>query len=211
MPPIFNIEQPPCQILGWFLRSNGYSVMASFLQMQLLGFQEKSTKLTVFAPADEVIKNRLGSFSECSPSIFHRYVLPCRLLWGDLVNMEDGTVLRTYLEGFTINVTGSPGILELNDVPVIYPDMYFSDWLVVHGVRGILEAPGPPAEQEEQTESLQIDPGEDYPYQEPPQTEPVADFTQAEVQGKSPSSSGNSFEDNPTGHVHFSTFNFISS
>jgi hypothetical protein len=48
--------------------------------------------------------------------------------------MNDGMVLRNYLEGFTINVTGSPGILKLNDVPVIYPDMYFSDWLVVHGV-----------------------------------------------------------------------------
>jgi hypothetical protein len=46
-----------------------YSVMASFLQMQLLGFQEKSTMLTVFAPTDEVIKNRLGSFSEYSRSV----------------------------------------------------------------------------------------------------------------------------------------------
>jgi hypothetical protein len=61
------------------------------------------------------------------PSIFHRHVVPCRFLWADQVNMNDGTVLRNYLEGFTINVTSSPGILRLNDVPVIYPNMYFSD------------------------------------------------------------------------------------
>jgi hypothetical protein len=119
--------------------------------------------------------------------------------------MNDGTVLRNYLEGFTINVTGSPGILKLNDVPVIYPDMYFNDWLVVHGVRDIIEAPRPTAEQ---TEPLQTDQGEDYPYQEPLQTKPMADYTheapvKTEVQWKFSSSSGNSFEENATRHNFF--------
>lgn len=102
--------------------------------------------------------------------------------------MNDGTVLRNYLEGFTINVTGSPGILKLSDVPVIYPDMYFIDWLVVHGVRDIIEAPRPIAEQ---TEPLQTEPMADYSHEAPVQTE---------VQWKFSSSSGNSFEENATGH-----------
>ncbi|KAL4612506.1 hypothetical protein ACB092_08G204600 [Castanea dentata] len=135
------------------MRTSGCSIMASFLDIQFLGSQEKAPMLTVFAPADEVIKGHYGSFSEYLSSFFRRHVVPCRLSWGDLVNLEDGTLLRTYSEGFTVNVTRSLGMLLLNDVPVIYPDMYFSDWLVVHGVVDVFEPPmetvqepGPPAE-----------------------------------------------------------------
>nr|XP_023913943.1 putative fasciclin-like arabinogalactan protein 20 [Quercus suber] len=135
------------------MRTNGCSIMASFLDIQFLGSQEKAPMLTVFAPANEVIEGHYGSFSEYVSSFFHRHVVPCRLSWGDLVNLEDGTLLRTYSEGFTINVTRSLGMLLLNDVPVIYPDMYFSNWLVVHGVVDVFEPPmvtvqetGPPAE-----------------------------------------------------------------
>ncbi|KAE8022818.1 hypothetical protein FH972_008587 [Carpinus fangiana] len=141
----------------------------------LLGFQGKSTMLTVVAPTDEVIKNRLGSFSEYSRSV---------------------------------DLSPACCALQLS----ILTCMYFSDWLVVHGVRDIIEAPRPTAEQ---TEPLQTDQGEDYPYQEPLQTEPMADYTheapvKTEVQWKFSSSSGNGFEENATGH-NFSTFNFITS
>jgi len=106
------------------LRSSGYSVMVEFLDVQVPENKER-TMMTVFAPVDEAMLNRIGNFSEYS-SIFLRHIVPCRLLWNDLVKFDDGTALVTYL---------------LNGVPVFYPNMYISDWLVVHGLRKVLELP----------------------------------------------------------------------
>ena len=119
------------------LRSRGYFVMASFLDLQLLGFRD-GTKMTVLAPADEVMMDRVGNFSDISSSIFLRHVLPCKVSWSDLVNFDDGSMLPTSLEGFTINITRSGDTLKLNEVSVAFPDMYHSDWLVVHGLGEVL-------------------------------------------------------------------------
>ncbi|KAJ7943046.1 Fasciclin-like arabinogalactan protein [Quillaja saponaria] len=128
------------------LRSGGYTTMASFLGMQLSGIMGENV-MTVFAPEDEAMVTRLGNFIEY-PSIFLRHVVPCKLLWNDLVNFDDGTELPTYLEGFKIRITRSGGILMLNDVQVFFPDMYYSDKLVVHGVRQVFEEHGRPQEAE---------------------------------------------------------------
>ncbi|KAM3741339.1 hypothetical protein ACB098_08G169100 [Castanea mollissima] len=122
------------------LRSGGYSLMAGFLDFQVLE-TKKSAMMTLFAPTDQVLGNRLGNFSEYS-SIFLRHVVPCRLLWTDLVKFNDGAALPTQLGGFSINITRSGGgILMLNGVPVYYPNIYISDWLVVHGLRQVLAVP----------------------------------------------------------------------
>lgn len=76
------------------LKSKGYSVMASFLDLQLMaGFTDK-TALTIFAPVDEVIKASLGDLREYS-SMFLKHVVPCKIMWGDLVNLDDRVVLET--------------------------------------------------------------------------------------------------------------------
>ncbi|KAG5240455.1 fasciclin arabinogalactan protein [Salix suchowensis] len=123
------------------LKSKGYSVMASFLDLQLMaGFKDK-TALTIFAPVDEVIKAFLGDLSEYS-SMFRKHVVPCKIMWGDLVNFDDGVVLETYLKGFGIAVSTSGDNLMLNDqASVNFPDMYHNDWLVIHGLRSILMEP----------------------------------------------------------------------
>ncbi|KAJ6768748.1 hypothetical protein OIU74_022405 [Salix koriyanagi] len=123
------------------LKSKGYSVMASFLDLQLMaGFKDK-TALTIFAPVDEVIKAFLGDVSEYS-SMFRKHVVPCKIMWGDLVNFDDGVVLETYLKGFGIAVSTSGDNLMLNDqASVNFPDMYHNDWLVIHGLRSILMEP----------------------------------------------------------------------
>jgi hypothetical protein len=118
------------------LRSSGYSAMAEFLDVQVPENKER-TMMTVFAPLDKSMLKRIGNFSEYS-SIFLRHVVPCRLLWNDLVKFDDGTALVTYLEGFTINSTRCGEVLMLNGEPVFYPNMYISDWLVVHGLREVL-------------------------------------------------------------------------
>ncbi|CAJ1977435.1 unnamed protein product [Sphenostylis stenocarpa] len=122
------------------LKTGGYSAVASFLGMQLSGVVEQSG-ITVFAPADDVVMNRIGDIGEY-PSFFRRHVVPCRLLWNDLVNFADGSELSTFLEGFAINITRSDGVLILNGVPVFFPDVFFNDRVVVHGVSDVLAAQG---------------------------------------------------------------------
>ncbi|XP_024462775.2 putative fasciclin-like arabinogalactan protein 20 [Populus trichocarpa] len=123
------------------LNSKGYSVMASFLDLQLMvGFTDK-TALTIFAPVDEVIKAFLWDLREYS-SMFLKHAVPCKIMWGDLVNFDDGVVLETYLEGFGITVSTSGDNLMLNDqASVNFPDMYHNDWLVIHGLQSILKEP----------------------------------------------------------------------
>ncbi|XP_065882008.1 putative fasciclin-like arabinogalactan protein 20 [Euphorbia lathyris] len=122
------------------LRSKGCSVMASFLDLQLLGFKDQPM-LTIFAPIDEVMNGYVGNVEEYA-SIFLRHVVPCKIMWKDLLNYDDGMVFDTYLEGFGITMSRSGDILMLNEVPVSFPDMYQNDWLVVHGIRGVLGVDG---------------------------------------------------------------------
>lgn len=110
--------------------------MASFLGMQLSSLTDQSG-ITVFAPADEMVMNRVGDFEDY-PSFFRRHVVPCKLLWNELVDFGDGTELRTFSEGFNINITRSGGVLILNGVTVFFPDVYFNDKIVVHGVSDVL-------------------------------------------------------------------------
>ncbi|KAI4357689.1 hypothetical protein L6164_001623 [Bauhinia variegata] len=118
------------------LRSKGCSIMASLLDMQFLGPKERP-QLTLFAPVDEGMVNHLGNLSDYS-SILRHHLVPCKILWSDLVTLDDGSEFWTYERGFTINVTKSGDILYLNGVAVIFPEMYYSDWLVVHGLPEML-------------------------------------------------------------------------
>ncbi|XP_043712599.1 putative fasciclin-like arabinogalactan protein 20 [Telopea speciosissima] len=125
------------------IRDKGYSVMASFLELQLPQSGDQK-KLTIFAPVDEAIEDYKQLSGENS-TVFHRHGLPCKLTWSDLVMLDDGATLETLLRGFRINVTRSGITVLLNGVPVIFPDLYYHDWLVIHGIPQILSLP---AEQE---------------------------------------------------------------
>ncbi|XLR01967.1 hypothetical protein S83_068165 [Arachis hypogaea] len=118
------------------LKSGGYTAMASFLAMQLVGLSEQNP-VTILAPPDEMVMNRIGEFEEY-PSFFLRHAVPCRLLWNDLVNFKGDTELPTFVEGFGINITRSNGVLNLNGVTVFFPDMFFNDKVVVHGVSDVV-------------------------------------------------------------------------
>ncbi|XP_061990926.1 putative fasciclin-like arabinogalactan protein 20 [Rosa rugosa] len=144
---------------SWFegakgvMRSNGYRVMASFLDLQLMGFKNPPSSLTVFAPVDQAVENPL-----LDPSIFLRHVVPCRLVWSDLVNFSEGTVLPTYMAGFTIRISRNGDVLLLNEVPVYYANMYYSDSVVVHGLQESLVMPAE-AQEEAAEESSQEEAG----------------------------------------------------
>lgn len=140
------------------LRSKGYSFMGSFLELQLLGFNGRSRidELTVFAPFDGVMMDYVGNVSEYS-SLLLRHTVPCKISWSDLVGFDDGDLLKTFLNGFKINVTRSDGdsdVLMLNGVVINSPNLYYSDWLVVHGIHEVLVVPKTPKEVAESSSQM---------------------------------------------------------
>lgn len=114
------------------LRSRGYSIMASFLDLQLTEFKNQ-TFITIFAPEDEIVKSLIGNFTEYR-SIFLRHFVPCKIASNDLANLENGVLLPTYLDEFLINVTRSGDTVLLSGVQVVAPDLYNNSWLAVHGL-----------------------------------------------------------------------------
>ncbi|PON95381.1 FAS1 domain containing protein [Trema orientale] len=120
-----------------FLRSRGYSIVATFLDAQLTGFNDQ-TKLTIFAPVDQAFEDYVRNISDYA-LIFRRHVVPRLLSWQDLIGCEARTKLPTFSRGFMINVmVSNDGFPVLNGAPVVFQDIYRSDWLVVHGLNGLL-------------------------------------------------------------------------
>lgn len=130
--------------------------MASFLDSQLSGFYKDPTTMTVFAPSDQAMANSQtqGEGQARDPSVFLRHVIPCKLLWSDLINFSDGTVLPTYSDGFTITITKVSNRLMLNGVPVFFSNLHFSDSIVVHGLNELLVEQETPLEEVEDSKSL---------------------------------------------------------
>ncbi|GLT27237.1 hypothetical protein SLA2020_022510 [Shorea laevis] len=118
------------------LMSVGFTKMATFLDIQQVGFCNR-TRLTIFAPVDEVIEANVKNFRDYS-LIFRSHVVPGLLLSEDLEKLDDGASLPTFSKGFVITVTKSGDTLLINDVPVIYPDIYKGDWVVVHGLNQLV-------------------------------------------------------------------------
>lgn len=121
------------------LRSGGYSRMATLLDLQLAG-PAGFAGLTVFAPTDDAFDGGAKNFSDFA-MIFRRHVVPAAFRWTDLTMLAAGASLRTFRDGFSINVSRSGDILVLNGLVVISPDIYHSNWLVVHGLRGLFWSP----------------------------------------------------------------------
>ncbi|KAL2904724.1 putative fasciclin-like arabinogalactan protein 20 [Bienertia sinuspersici] len=132
------------------LRSRGYSLMGSFLDLQFSQFYENNDDeekvITVFAFPDSAMEGQSGNFSEWG-SIFLGHVVGCELSWGDLVGLDDGFVLPTFLKGFMINVAHSNhkdsaySLILNGNVYVEFPEFYRNDKIVVHGLSGILAVP----------------------------------------------------------------------
>ncbi|KAK9271568.1 hypothetical protein L1049_001929 [Liquidambar formosana] len=122
-----------------FLRSRGYLKMATFLDLQLVEFTD-DRKVTIFAPDDAAINENVRNFSDYA-LIFRGHVVPSLQRWIDLSRADDETMFPTFSEGFSISVARSGDVLVLNGVPVIFPDMYNSDWVIIHGLNELLTSP----------------------------------------------------------------------
>ncbi|WCJ33517.1 hypothetical protein M5689_014872 [Euphorbia peplus] len=117
------------------LKFKGYSAMAWFLGLQL-GELKENTRFTIFAPVDDHVRK---CFWADYRSIFRRHFVPCRLSKNDMLNLDNGVFIPTYLPGFMLHMRKFGEVLLPNEVKVAYPDMYANDWLVVHGLRGSFE------------------------------------------------------------------------
>lgn len=137
------------------LKSRGYSIIAAFLELQLLGFldhggfKENFMKWTVLAPVDEELVQFSGDFLGYF-SLFMRHLVPCKVGWSDLEEMENGTVVSNNVKGFNLEITRDEDddILMVNGVEITFPDMYDSEWLVIHGIRGVIALPESSEEEE---------------------------------------------------------------
>lgn len=123
------------------LKSKGYLIMASFLELQLIGFlKNMELKLTVFAPMDDAIVEFSGNFPEYQ-QLFLRHLVPCVLYWTDLNDMENGTEFKNYVNGLNLKISKVNDVSFVNGVEITYPDLYYNDWLVVHGLQSLIPLP----------------------------------------------------------------------
>lgn len=122
--------------------------MASFLDLQLIGFlnhgafSDYAMKWTVFAPVDEELVQFSGDFLRYN-SLFMRHLAPCKVGWSELEDTLNGTVVSNNVNGFSLEITRDEDdeILMVNGVEITFPDMYDSEWLVIHGIRGVIAPP----------------------------------------------------------------------
>ncbi|XP_044489031.1 uncharacterized protein LOC123213621 [Mangifera indica] len=106
---------------------------------------------------DEMKDKRIeGNFSNFShyTSVFLRHVVPCKMPWSVLIDLDYPVVMPTFLEGYEITVTlrqDHEGLLA-NEVLVV-EDVYADEWLAVLGIGDVLpEVPEPEPEPEPKPE-----------------------------------------------------------
>ncbi|KAG7032549.1 hypothetical protein SDJN02_06598, partial [Cucurbita argyrosperma subsp. argyrosperma] len=106
-----------------------------------LDCRSSSIQSDPIGPLAAVLRNRglsvMVSFLELQFLGFHKQ--PALTIFAPPDEFSDGTEVRTYLRGFGINVNRSGGVLMVNNMSVIFPDMFYSERIVVHGIGGILE------------------------------------------------------------------------
>ncbi|XP_044489029.1 putative fasciclin-like arabinogalactan protein 20 [Mangifera indica] len=146
------------------MKDKRYSVMASFLELQL-ATTKKPTFLTVFAPQDDKIEGYFSNFSHYT-SVFLRHVVPCKMPWSVLIDLDYPVATPTFLEGYEITVTlrQDHGGLLANEI-LVAEDVYANEWLAVLGIGDVLPAvpepepkpePKPSAQRRRSTVNLDI-------------------------------------------------------
>ncbi|CAN8272923.1 unnamed protein product [Cochlearia groenlandica] len=130
----FNIFESASRLL----MSRGFVIMATFLALQLDTFSN-DTKLTIFAPLDEAIPNLAARFSDYV-SVFKGHVINRFLTWKDLEELAwEDSIMESVLKGYEIEVSWERDALLLNGVPLVYPDLFVNDWIVVHGLNQLIK------------------------------------------------------------------------
>ncbi|KAL0446796.1 UNVERIFIED_CONTAM: putative fasciclin-like arabinogalactan protein 20 [Sesamum latifolium] len=205
-PSHLNLSSPSPSHTSTLLKSRGYSIVATFLELQLMGFLDHGgfsddvMKWTVFAPVDEELVQFSGDFLSYF-SLFMRHVVPCKVGWSDIEEMVNGTVVSNNVKGFSLEITRDENdeIWMVNGVDIMFPDMYESEWLVIHGIRGVISLPENAEDPEtesmeefrvEKVEAPDPESMEDFPAEnaEDPESESMEEFRVEKVEAPDPES-----------------------
>ncbi|KAJ0094497.1 hypothetical protein Patl1_15261 [Pistacia atlantica] len=92
------------------MKEKGYSIMASFLELQM-GTTKESTLVTLFAPPDEKMKGYFSNFSDYS-TVFLRHVVPCKMPWSD----QEGLLVNKVLVIEDVYADERLAVLGIGDV-----------------------------------------------------------------------------------------------
>ncbi|KAL2466454.1 putative fasciclin-like arabinogalactan protein 20 [Abeliophyllum distichum] len=83
-----------------------------------------------------------------------RHLVPCKVGWNELNQMGNGTVLPNNAEGFNLEITRNEDgeVLMVNGIEIMFPGMHDSEWLAIHGIRGLITEPETTEEETEMEE-----------------------------------------------------------
>ncbi|XP_031493355.1 putative fasciclin-like arabinogalactan protein 20 [Nymphaea colorata] len=128
------------------MASRGFGIFASLLDLQIIGLmgKELGVKLTVFAVPDMAMEGVAANLTELA-GVLRRHVVPCKVSWVDIEAF--GGVFPTLDKRFPVNLTRSGVQLEANGVPIVFPDLYPGNSIVVHGLLGAFPIAPAPAEE----------------------------------------------------------------
>ncbi|XP_047171811.1 LOW QUALITY PROTEIN: putative fasciclin-like arabinogalactan protein 20, partial [Vigna umbellata] len=175
------------------LRSHRFSLVASLLDLQL-PFACNRCKLTLFAPLDKALSHAAHNLTHLSALLRH-HLVPCKIVWRELAELRDGTLIGTYEKGFSLNVTVSKThTLLLNGVQVVFPDMFRGDCLVVHGVQHVFSRHNVKQHHHAKHDTYWVTDAQDYDEHEVSSHSPEFDDDNRHGEG------------NSAGHYHFSVF-----
>ncbi|XP_014519826.1 putative fasciclin-like arabinogalactan protein 20 [Vigna radiata var. radiata] len=194
-PPTICLPSPhnPLSRAARLLRSHRFSLVASLLDLQLPSAYNRC-KLTLFAPLDKALIHARHNLTHLSALLRH-HLVPCKIVWRELVELRDGTLIGTYEKGFSLNVTMSKThTLLLNGVQVIFPDMFRGDCLVVHGVQHVFSGHNVKRHHHAKHDTYRVTDAQDYDEHEVSSHSPEFDDDNRHGEG------------NSAGHYHFSVF-----
>ncbi|XP_071905869.1 fasciclin-like arabinogalactan protein 21 [Coffea arabica] len=130
------------------LRAHGFDVMATLLQISPELFLS-SPESTIFAIQDSSISNISGHLPPWAMKQLLKYhTSPVKLPMQELFKKPEGSCLSTLLHDKIIKITKNDGAkheIEINNVLISHPDVFFEGPISVHGVLGSfssLDLPG---------------------------------------------------------------------
>ncbi|CAN6477505.1 unnamed protein product [Victoria cruziana] len=128
------------------IASRGFGIFASLLDLQIIGpmGNELGAKFTVFAVPDMAMQGLAANLTELA-GVLRRHVVPCKITWMDIETF--GGVFPTLERRFPVNLTRTGVLLQANGVPIVLPDLYPGNSIVVHGLLDAFPVAAPPAEE----------------------------------------------------------------
>ncbi|KAH7427252.1 hypothetical protein KP509_10G035900 [Ceratopteris richardii] len=133
------------QMIVGVLREHGFLMLATSIQLAdspLISETRLPTSFTLFAPSDMAMVS-VHLKPELLLPLLRYHISPNRLEMGDLLTMPLGMRIGTLLPGSSLLVTSnntSTRPFTIDNVPIVLPDIFVGDMLVIHGINHVFDA-----------------------------------------------------------------------